>query len=232
MSKNEARRQKQLAKKKAKRDEKRSQLAKQNSDNPIIRLAGADAWPIVAALVPESLWAQGIGQLVLTRRCPDGRLACAIFLVDVFCMGVKNALWRLLSDWEYDRMMRKQTHNNPYLSVAPEYFAKLVYGAVDFAKAIGIQPHADYPHARMLLAGIDASRCTETFPYGDKDGKPHYITGPYESPERIKVIMHRVRLAGGQISLRLKDFERDLPALGLEVANEEQEAVETSEPEA
>ena len=67
MSKDEARRQKQLAKKKAKRDEKRTELARQTSDNPLIRLAGAEAWPIVATLVPETLWSRGMGQLFITR---------------------------------------------------------------------------------------------------------------------------------------------------------------------
>ena len=55
MSKNEARRQKQLAKKKSKRDDKRTQIARQTSDNPLIRLASAESWPIVASLVPGRL---------------------------------------------------------------------------------------------------------------------------------------------------------------------------------
>ncbi|MBI1832647.1 MAG: hypothetical protein HYR84_14500, partial [Planctomycetes bacterium] len=60
MSKNEARRQKQLAKKKAKRDAKRVQVARQHSDNPLIRLADAPTWPILAAWAPEDL-SDGMG---------------------------------------------------------------------------------------------------------------------------------------------------------------------------
>lgn len=219
MSKSEARRQKQLAKKKAKRDERRTQMARQSSDNPMIRLAGAEAWPIVDCLVPESLWSEGMGQLALTRRLPDGRLAVAIFLVDIYCLGVKDAFWRITSDWELDEIKRKLECTGPLHSATPEQFAKLIFGAVDFAQAIGIAPHPDYRHAKLLLAGIDPSQCTDTFEYG-MDGRPYFINGPHDSPERIKVIMHKVKLAGGNFSILMDEGSGPMPVAD-ESADEE-----------
>jgi hypothetical protein len=197
MSKNEARRQKQLAKKKAKRGEKRTQLARQSSDNPMIRLAAAESWPIVDTLVPESLWSTGIGQLVITRRLPDGRLAMANFLVDVFCLGVKNAYWNIMSEGEFDELKRKLDGMGWMIPVPPEHFAKLVLGAADYAQSFGIPPHPDFGHARLLLAGIDPALCTDTFTFG-KDGKPLFINGPHDSLEKIKIIQHKIRQAGGE----------------------------------
>ncbi|MBI2803536.1 MAG: hypothetical protein HYX68_00965 [Planctomycetes bacterium] len=206
MSRNESRRQKQLAKKKAKRTEKRTLIAKQNSDNPVIRLAGAERWPIVAALVPEQLGETGIGNLVLTRRCPDGRLAMAVFLVDTYCLGAKNAFWRILSDWEYEKFLRQVSTRGKMKSVTPEFLTKLVYDAVAYAESFGFPPHPDYRPARMLLAGIDPALCAETFTFG-KDGKPFYIDGPNDSPEKIRVIMHRVNLAGGHFVVNASRLE-------------------------
>ena len=200
MSKNEARRQKQLAKKKAKRTDKRTQIARQTSDNPLIRLAAAESWPIVNTLVPESLWSSGIGQLLLTRRLPDGRLAVANFLVDVFCLGVKNAYWNIISEWEFDKLKRKLEGLGPLHPATPEQFAKLIYDAVEYAQALSLAPHPEYKHAKLLLAGIDASRCTDVFTFG-KDGKPLFINGPHDSPEKIKIILHKIRSAGGDFML-------------------------------
>jgi hypothetical protein len=213
MSKNEARRQKQLAKKKAKRVEKRTEIARQSSDNPLIRLAEAESWPIVDALVPESLWAQGIGQLLITRRLPDGRLAIANFLVDVFCLGVKNAYWNIISEWEFDKLKRKLEGMGPLHTVTPEQFAKLVYGAVDFAQAVGIVPHPEYRHAKLLLTGIDPSRCTDVFTYG-RDGKPFFVNGPHDTPEKIKIIMHKIKLAGGESVLLEADADGEPVRVG------------------
>ncbi len=197
MAKNEARRQKQLAKKKAKRAEKQSQLFRLTSDDPNIRLASAEKWPIVASLVPEDLWHGGMGQLILARRHPNGRLACAVFLVDTYCLGVKDAFWKIMTESEYDEVLRKvQTTGGALDAVTPEHFAKLVYGAVDYAQALGLPPHSDYRHARMLLAGIDASQCPDTFEFGH-EGKPYYIQGPHDSPEKTRRIMHRIKMANG-----------------------------------
>ena len=212
MSKNEARRQKQLAKKKAKRDEKRTQMARQSSDNPLVRLAEAESWPIVDALVPETLWSRGIGQLILTRRLPDGRLALGNFLVDVFCLGVKNAYWKIISEWDFDSLKRKLAELGPLYAATPEQFAKLVLGAVDYAQAIGFPPHPDFRHAKLLLAGIDPSKCTDTFTFG-KDGKPFYINGPFDSPEKIKIITHKIRRAGGESMMMTEEGPEQMRAL-------------------
>src|SRR5438445_226551 len=107
MAKSEARRQKQLAKKKAKRDDKRSQLVRMNSDDPTTRLASAEKWPIVASLVPEQICKRGMEQLVLARRCPDAQLACAFSLIHAYCLGVKNAHWEFMTDSAYQAMLRK-----------------------------------------------------------------------------------------------------------------------------
>lgn len=200
MSKSEARRQKQLAKKKGKRDAKRLEIARQHSDNPLIRLEGAEAWPILAAWAPVEIAETRMGVVLLARHARDGKIALASFLVDPYCLGVKDADWNIISEWEYDRTLRKNQSVQALHKVAPEFLAKLVYGAVDYAQSIGFAPHPDYHHAKMLLAGIDPSICMETFTFGH-DGKPLYINGPNDSLDRMKVIMHKVRLAGGHVAI-------------------------------
>jgi hypothetical protein len=211
MAKSEARRQKHLAKKKARREEKRTYLTQQNSANPLIRLAAAGAWPIVEALVPEDLWDDGIGNLFIARRQPSGRFAFAAFLLDMCCLGVKDTFWNIVAESEYyatrNEMERKLGRLN---NVAPEYFAKLVFAAVDYAQSYGFPPHADYRHTRMLLQGIDPSLCPDTFEFG-QDGRPFYYNGPNDSPERINTVLHRLEQVGGHYALisHDKDFEDD-----------------------
>ena len=62
--------------------------------DPTIRLQGAEKWPVVQSLVASEIWDEGIGYLVIMRQGPDEQLIFAAFLVDVYCLGVKNALWR------------------------------------------------------------------------------------------------------------------------------------------
>jgi hypothetical protein len=210
MSRHGAREQRKLAKKKARRAVKRTQLARAGSDNPMIRFAGAERWPVAAALVPDNLWTEGLGQLVFARDMPGGHRALAIFLVDVFCLGVKDALWTVVDVGRYRQIVDGVAQHGALISVAPEYFSKLVHCAADYGQSLGFPPHPDFRRARPLLDGIDPSLCHEEFQFG-KDGKPLYIRGPSESPEKARLIASRIDAMGGKFLIDVGDMHGAWP---------------------
>jgi hypothetical protein len=206
-----AREQKRLAKQKAKREAKRRQLAKRESPDPTVRLKSADRWPVVAALVPDTLWSTGIGNLLFARRMPDGRLACGVFLLDVYCLGVKDAWWKIVSTGDFKEIRKHVEEQGRLEDAPPEYFAKLVYRAVDYAQSLGFPPHRDFRHAQRLLAGIDPSQCPDEFEFG-QNGRPHYIAGPSEPRDKARAIARQVAAQGGHFTIplghgELPDFE-------------------------
>jgi hypothetical protein len=200
------REQKRLAKLKAKREARRRQLELRSSSNPVIRLKAADGWPVTASLVPENLWSMGIGNLLIARRTPDGRLACGIFLVDVFCLGVKDAVWKLVDTGQFNSLCRDLEAHGRLAKVTPEHFAKLVYRAADYGQSLGFPPHRDFRHAQRLLAGIDPSRCPDEFEFGH-EGQPLYIRGPSESMDKARIIAARVHALGGNYTVPLQRAE-------------------------
>lgn len=206
-----SRRQKKLAKHKAKRQEKRAILARRDSKDPTVRLARAADWPIVHTLVGEDIWEQGIGNVVLARRSPDGQIVFAAFMVDVFCLGVKNAFWDVGTPSRFSELIDHIEETQDLREVTPEFLAKLVLGAVEYAADLGFQPHADYRHAKRLLEGIDPAACPDEFEFG-KDGIPFYIQGPNESLAEAKAISLRVEEQGGDFLIMLdgpRDFDPD-----------------------
>lgn len=201
-----SREQKRLAKAKAKRVAKRRQAARRNSPDPTIRLMGADGWPIAACVAPENLWDMGLGHLVIARKTPDGQLACAIFLVDVYCLGIKNAMWTILGQSEFRDLCRKLEGEARLAPVTPEHLAKLIYCAADYGQSLGFPPHRDFRHAQRLLAGIDPSQCPDEFEFG-KEGRPLYIRGPGETLNEARMIVARVQAQSGDYVLPLRDSE-------------------------
>jgi hypothetical protein len=212
-----AREQKRLAKRNAKRDTRRQQLARRNSPDPTVRLKDAERWPVTACLVPENLWQLGIGNLVIARNMPGGGLACGIFLVDVFCLGVKDAAWRILSPGEFKELRSDIGAKEQLQDVPPEYFAKLIYRAAEYAQALGFAPHHDFRHVVRLLAGVDPSLCPDEFEFG-WEGRPHYIRGPSESLDKARAIAHQVDDLGGYYTIPLRgdvegfEFDEDCDA--------------------
>ncbi len=208
-----ARQQKRVAKQKAKRQAKRAILLRRDSKDPTIRLQGAEKWPVVQALVASEIWEEGIGYLVIMRQGPDGQLIFAAFLVDVYCLGVKNALWRTGTRQEYDDMVKHLSQSQRMRTITPACLVKIVKGGVEYARAMGFSPHPDYRHAAMLLEGIDPSTCSEEFTFG-RDGKPFYIQGPNETSSQAAAIMQRVQSLGGHYFIALPgDGTGDFPGM-------------------
>jgi hypothetical protein len=213
MAKNHgAKQQKKLAKQKAKRKEKRATLSQRDSTDPTIRLQRAEKWPIVKALVGENLWEEGLGYLVLARQEGEGRLVFATYLVDVFCLGVKDAFWQAGSKATFDELVDRMDSRQKLVPIEPSCLVKFINGAVDYAMTLGFRPHPDFRHAALLLQGIDPATCAEEFSYG-KDGKPFYIQGPHETPRQAQLIMQRVRDAGGHFLARIEALGDDYEIL-------------------
>jgi hypothetical protein len=192
----EARRQKQLAKKKAKRNEKRTQMARATSADPTQRLMHCNRWPITYSAISDTLWEDGIGHAVLARRMPDGMIAHGTFLLDVWCLGVKDSFWAVKTPVDFRQLCEHMNENLGLREVSPEYVAKLVTEAVAYADKYGFHPHGGFRHASRLLDGIDPAKCEETFEFG-KDGAPLYVSGPNDTPERARDISLRVHAQGG-----------------------------------
>jgi hypothetical protein len=168
--------------------------------DPAIHLANAAEWSVEATLVQEGISERGMGQLVIARRQGTGRLACGFLVLDTYCLGVKNAFWRLMGEAEFSDAVKDMERVGPLRSVTPEAFAKMVLGAVEFAQANGFAPHPDFGATRLLLQGIDPALCPEIFVYG-KNGRPFYVNGPYDTPDRIKTILQKLEQVGGDYAL-------------------------------
>ncbi len=203
-----ARQQKRIAKQKAKRAEKRFSLSQRTSKDPTIRLRQAAKWPVAQALAAVDLWKDGIGSLAIARQESDDGLIIAVFLVDVYCLGVKNAFWRACTPGEFNKLLDRMEESQTMHAITPACLVKIVQGAVAYAESFGFRPHPDYRHAANLLEGIDPSTCEEEFTFG-RNGKPFYIRGPNESPAQVEAIMARIAAAGGHFMIGgpMSDFE-------------------------
>ena len=149
-------------------------------------------YPLHECVIQTNLFELGIGEIFITRRLPDGNLGVSAFLVDVFCLGVKNAFFRVIAEDEYDDMKKSIVHSNRNLERIHQSCAKkLLQGSVEYAKNLGFSAHSDYKKAVPLFGNIDASVCPVHYDYG-KDGKPYYIRGPHESISEAKKIVNKL----------------------------------------
>jgi hypothetical protein len=181
MAVNQRRRQKKLAKKKAKR-----KAAKKTAGRSDLNSFLGQA-PIYETLVPKNLFEIGIGTVVFSREMPDGSIASASFLLDVYCLGIKDAHLGFFPRSDYIAMIQRMEENQKFEKASPEYIHKLVEESAAYARAIGFAPHKGYAKAKRVFGAADASDYTLTFEFG-KEGKPFFVAGPHDSPSRCNKI--------------------------------------------
>jgi hypothetical protein len=122
--------------------------------------------------------------LVTRRRHPRRGATACVYLIDVYCLGVKNAMG---PDNVNDQALRQLTNRvfSGYRSTpvpAPtELVSDLVLGAAEYAHKLGFAPHPDFHHARQHL-GPWTGPSAITF---GRDGKPTYISGPNDDPDHV-----------------------------------------------
>jgi hypothetical protein len=220
--------QKKLERRTAKRKEKK-QLVTREQNTPITeRLTEATRFPVLDCRISNSLQDSGIGWVLLSRELPGRQVAVASFLVDRYCLGVKDAFGEVLSRPEYNnKYLRKAASEMASQSVSPADARKLIEDAVAYARGLGLHPHADYFKAILLFGSVNAAEGTDHFEFG-KDGKPFFVAGPHDTPERCRQILGVLNESCGPgnyhyvLPLTGPDLERELPGPDEEDLEEEE----------
>lgn len=99
--------------------------------------------------ISEGMKDCGEGHVIVTRRHTGGRISIALYLVDIFCLGVKNSLYRLrLEEDELEEML----NNIPSLhECSYDEAHNWVYGAIAWAEEAGIEPDKSFAITKYML---------------------------------------------------------------------------------
>jgi len=126
-------------------------------------------------------------QIVVARRSPWGEVATGTFLVDLGCLGVKTGFASLFgSVREYERKLRERVLQNQTMVPADlNLVAKIIREGIAYASQLGFSPDPDYRDADILLCDADPQACDVEVPLGGKEGKPFFISGPFDDVPRI-----------------------------------------------
>lgn len=182
-------RQKKLERRKAKEKAKRKTLAQRGSRDVAAHIERTAAASILHCCTSDALWEQGMSNVLVSRELASGSVAFVAFLIDMYCLGVKDVAFDVVPRSRYDgQVYGKLFHDALVVNLDPEAARKLVEDAVEYARDLGLSPHADYRKAKFIFGDINADSCTEEFVFG-KAGKPCFIAGPNDSPSRCNQII-------------------------------------------
>ncbi len=108
--------------------------------------------PIGTCYATEEIPHSGIIYVVVTRRHTGGRVSAALFMVDVYCLGVKESFYRLwLEDDELEELLELPTDLIEFRECSYEEAHNRIYGAIAFAEEAGIKPDKSFQLTKYLL---------------------------------------------------------------------------------
>lgn len=155
--------------------------------------------PIHECIIPDDLFTSGLGELVVARRAPNGDIAFSAFVIDVFCLGIKDAMFLVMPEYEYEQKIKTgmaKAANRTFEKLDQTSAKKLLDGLLNYSNELGFKPHPDYKNAYDLFDDIDASVSSEKFTFG-REGRPFYMNGPDESEADIKRILNTLTKSCG-----------------------------------
>ncbi len=168
----------------------------------------------IDAFRTADLFEVGLGHVLVARHRAGDEVEIGGFLLDVHCLGVKNALYHRGSPEEFDEMLERMVPEENRVPVSPASARKLLEEGIEYARALGFSPHRDHRKAARVLGGIKASDSEESFVFG-REGKPVYVQGPDETPEKAARILNQLRVRCGDDGFRhvivdsLEEVEED-----------------------
>ncbi len=141
-------------------------------------------WAATDSVAGSESGSEGLAAVLIARQERASRATVCGFLVDVYCLGVKNVTGPLSMGSGAIAAYSRQFFSGfdrPPLAVPFDLVQHLVHGAVAYARGLGFEPHPDFTAAVPYL-GAAPARTPIRF---GRDGSPFYVSGPYDDPQAV-----------------------------------------------
>jgi hypothetical protein len=176
-----------------------SQVRKVTLDGPAQVLQNARQYPILGCWIMKSWQESGITPVVIARQQDEGQVLYAIYMVDLYCLGVKDVTADVnVPQKRFERSLPKYCIQEPE-EISVELAHEIVYGALEYAHKYGFEPHYDFTHlhADQVLDPPETHPRSHNVQFG-KDGKPLFFPGPYDDERKIERALQTLERTAGE----------------------------------
>jgi len=100
-------------------------------------------------------------------------------------LGLKDTFAKTnVSPDRYQELHEKMDHRQKMTTCPIELAHQMIYASLDYAAQFGFQPQSDWTQSQYLLEPRGELEEPYQLTFG-KDGKPFFISGPYDNVEQI-----------------------------------------------
>jgi len=145
---------------------------------------------------------EGLTQVLIARDQPNGNIAFGVYLVDTQCLGLKDTWCNAdFSVRSYSgEVLTKLKQGMPMEQCTSELAHQIVYQGIDYAAQFRFLPQRDFKWSQFILSKRGDLSEPYKLTFG-RNGKPLFISGPYDNVKAIIEKLERYAGAGNYDSL-------------------------------
>ena len=179
--------------------------AQQSAENYI--KTQARSLPIAECWITKDWQNAGMCNVIVARRHKNENVTLGIYLVDLYCLGVKDANYQFnVSPADYKHITK---HSGGVEACEYVLAHNIIYGAIAFAEDYGFKPHKDFAIAQYILEEDDENVELIELDFGF-EGQPFYTRGPNDDNAKINNIKNTlIRTAGEGNFTVVEDIDND-----------------------
>lgn len=196
MKKGDKKKQKKVQKRQVQKKQSLARLLWQDIQGPLYHVRHARDYPIQDCYVHEGWEESGLAVVVVIRRQPNGHIVFGNYLVDYYCLGLKNTFCNAdIPPHRFQReFMPKLFRVGRPLKISAALAHEIVYGGIEYAARFGFRPQRDFKDSQYVLDPPETHPRTGTVEFG-YEGKPFFISGPYDN---VDAIIRQLRRTAGE----------------------------------
>lgn len=157
----------------------------------------ARSLPIYECLVNTEWKEQGVAHVVVARKHTNGNITVCMFLVDLFCLGIKNTQYLFnIPEAEYQDKKDEMEHI-VFEQISYTLAHNIVFAGLEYAEEYGFKPHKDFTSITQFMLEEDTEDIELIDIECGKNGKPFYVNGPYEDQAKINQIIAQLKRTAG-----------------------------------
>ena len=158
--------------------------------------------------ISEDLTECGEGVIFVTRLHKGGKISMAFYLVDTFCLGIKDSSYKLRM--EEEKVQEFLTHYKKMNECSYEEAHNWIYGAIAFAEEGGIEPDKSFELTQYMLEEDTDDIPLIEYEFG-RNGEHLLVCHTVQEANRYLPTLRKH--LGNDVKFVIEDGRYDLPQL-------------------
>lgn len=152
----------------------------------------------------------GMAQISVARKHTNGNITSCLYLIDLYCLGVKDTHYMFNSSPnEYREQQDEIDERTSLMLVEYALVHNIILAGIEFAEEFGFAPHKDYTSITQFMLEEDNDDIELMEIECGMDGKPAYVRGPFDTDAKMKQIISRLEKTAGKDNYIIIDEDEE-----------------------